>query len=840
MEGGEEVHAAKLGEAGTSSCHNISVTVRFRPLSERESECGEREIWSVVADQTVGVVAGLGLRARYGSDYVFEGSATNAEVYNTTAREIVNATLDGVNGTIFAYGVTSSGKTHTMTGTPDDQGVVGRAVADVFAAAERTRDRDFLLRLSMMEIHNEVVNDLLDDTRTNLRMREDPTRGGRGFYAEGLTEVTLVGAEHALSCIAAGDAQRKTSATALNKASSRSHTILRLSIESSARAADVAPGGAPPVARTLSALHLIDLAGSESARAVVTRSHTKEGSYINRSLLALGSVIAKLSDGHAAHVPFRNSKLTRVLASSLTGSGARIAVVCTVTPGSSQAEETHNTLKFAMRAKKVAVRAERNEVLDQHSLIARYQREVAALRAHLYLERAGGAASGVHDPMHPEVRNLRERLEEERIAVRRTISVGSAEASPCDDELVALRERVACMAEELNAAREAAASTQQGPAALKAPAESEDTEIQQIWAAERDFLNSQLQSTNERHAQAADIIALLRSQLLQAGLEPATRGGGAVAAAAPGLMRSASGGSVDFAALSADAALLAEDLMASETCPGEGAGGDREQPSAEDNAAAKAGQEELRALRGEHAALRDLHAALRTEHEALVEERGRLLAHSMELERAVQAALADARSECASAQQYREEAAEARAADAESGAQRAELARLEASCSQLQGFELGTLDHAELMALIELQTQAVERTRISVQLRRLATATPGVRTAGGGAEAEDAAAAEAAAQTGQPGDAKADAPAQAPGTPGSLVLAEATSPPVGGPGSEATALSPREAARLERVSALRRSWRQLQPDAPGPVRMPAQGLDAYALNVEDAQPVQWP
>jgi hypothetical protein len=142
-----------------------------------------------------------------------------------------------------------------------------------------------------------------------------------------------------------------------------------------------------------------------------------EGSFINKSLLTLGTVIHKLSEGKAAHIPFRDSKLTRLLQGSLTGSGARIAVICTITPASTQAEETHNTLKFASRAKRIEVSVARNEIMDQSSLIARYQQEIQLLKGQLDMVMRERGGLPLHDPLHPEVRTLRERLEEERQAL---------------------------------------------------------------------------------------------------------------------------------------------------------------------------------------------------------------------------------------------------------------------------------------------------------------------------------------------------------------------------------------------------------------------------------------
>ena len=201
----------------------------------------------------------------------------------------------------------------------------------------------------------------------------------RPQVVEGARECPILTAEEALELVAQGEENRRVSATAANEGSSRSHTIVKVSVESTSTA--TATSGPT---RRLSALNLIDLAGSEAAKVQQSKEQSREGSYINRSLLALGTVIAKLGDRNASHIPFRDSKLTRLLASSLSGRGARVCIVCTATPTAAQAEETHNTLKFAMRAKAVRVSATRNERSNTYELLMRYQQEVADLRQQLW------------------------------------------------------------------------------------------------------------------------------------------------------------------------------------------------------------------------------------------------------------------------------------------------------------------------------------------------------------------------------------------------------------------------------------------------------------------------
>ncbi|KAH9737635.1 kinesin-like protein KIN-7K [Citrus sinensis] len=286
-----------------SSKENVTVTVRFRPLSPREIRQGEEIAWyadgeTILRNEDNPSIA-------YAYDRVFGPTTTTRHVYDIAAQHVVSGAMDGINGTIFAYGVTSSGKTHTMHGDQRSPGIIPLAVKDAFS------------------IIQEVVNDLLNPAGQNLRIRED----SQGTFVEGIKEEVVLSPAHALSLIAAGE-------------------------------------------------------GSESSKAETTGVRRKEGSYINKSLLTLGTVISKLTDGRAAHIPYRDSKLTRLLQSSLSGHG-RVSLICTVTPSSSSSEETHNTLKFAHRAKHIEILAAQNKIIDEKSLIKKYQNEIRLLKEEL-------------------------------------------------------------------------------------------------------------------------------------------------------------------------------------------------------------------------------------------------------------------------------------------------------------------------------------------------------------------------------------------------------------------------------------------------------------------------
>uniref|UniRef100_A0A6M2EYD1 Kinesin motor domain-containing protein n=1 Tax=Populus davidiana TaxID=266767 RepID=A0A6M2EYD1_9ROSI len=397
--GSEELIAEPIDQPRNGG-DSISVTIRFRPLSEREFQRGDEIAWSADGDKIVRNE--YNPATAYAFDKVFGPHTASQDVYEVAAKPVVKAAMEGVNGTVFAYGVTSSGKTHTMHGDQNSPGIIPLAIKDVFSSIQDTPGREFLLRVSYLEIYNEVINDLLDPTGQNLRVRED----AQGTYVEGIKEEVVLSPGHALSFIAAGEEHRHVGSNNFNLFSSRSHTIFTLMIESSAN-------GDEYDGVIFSQLNLIDLAGSESSKTETTGLRRKEGSYINKSLLTLGTVIGKLSEGRASHVPYRDSKLTRLLQSSLSGHG-HVSLICTVTPASSNMEETHNTLKFASRAKRVEIYASRNKIIDEKSLIKKYQKEISSLKHELDQLRQGMLAGVSHE----EILSLRQKLEEGQVKMQ--------------------------------------------------------------------------------------------------------------------------------------------------------------------------------------------------------------------------------------------------------------------------------------------------------------------------------------------------------------------------------------------------------------------------------------
>ncbi|KAK8606099.1 hypothetical protein V6N13_102860 [Hibiscus sabdariffa] len=255
-------------------------------------------------------------------------------------------------------------------------GITEYAVADIFDYINRHEERAFLLKFSAIEIYNEVIRDILNSDNTQLRLRDDPERG---TIVENVTEESLKDLNHLKELLAICEAQRRIGETSMNERSSRSHQIIRLTIESSAREFL----GKENSTTLAASVNFIDLAGSERAsQALSTGTRLKEGCHINRSLLTLSTVVRKLSKGRQGHINYRDSKLTRILQPCL-GGNARTAIICTLSPARSHVEQTRNTLLFACCAKEITTKAQVNVVMSDKALVKHLQRELARLESEL-------------------------------------------------------------------------------------------------------------------------------------------------------------------------------------------------------------------------------------------------------------------------------------------------------------------------------------------------------------------------------------------------------------------------------------------------------------------------
>ncbi|KAF2553682.1 hypothetical protein F2Q68_00035603 [Brassica cretica] len=365
------------GPSGGGGCEEkISVSVRLRPLNDKEMLRNDSPDWECINSTTIMYRSHLSISDRsmypsaYSFDRVFGPECCTRQVYDQGAKEVAFSVVSGVNASVFAYGQTSSGKTYTMSG------ITHCTLVDIYDYIDKHKEREFILKFSAMEIYNESVRDLLSTDSSPLRLLDDPEKG---TVVEKLTEETLRDWNHFKELLSVCEAQRQIGETALNEVSSRSHQILRLTVESTAREFFTNDKFS-----TLTAtVNFIDLAGSERAsQSLSAGTRLKEGCHINRSLLTLGTVIRKLSKGKTGHIPFRDSKLTRILQSSL-GGNARTAIICTMSPARIHVEQSRNTLLFASCAKEVTTNAQVNVVMSDKALVKHLQRELAKLESEL-------------------------------------------------------------------------------------------------------------------------------------------------------------------------------------------------------------------------------------------------------------------------------------------------------------------------------------------------------------------------------------------------------------------------------------------------------------------------
>ncbi|XP_069449074.1 centromere-associated protein E isoform X1 [Ovis canadensis] len=364
------IQPGRMAEEGA-----VAVCVRVRPLNNREEAPDkDTQVYWKTDNNTVFQVDGS---KSFNFDRVFHSNETTKNVYEEIAVPIIDSAIQGYNGTIFAYGQTASGKTYTMMGSQEYLGVIPRAIHDIFQKIKKFPDREFLLRVSYMEIYNDTITDLLCDTQKMkpLIIRED---FNRNVYVADLTEEVVYTSEMALKWITKGEKNRHYGITKMNQRSSRSHTIFRMILESREKGEPSNFEGSVKVSH----LNLVDLAGSERAAQTGAEGlRLKEGCNINRSLFILGQVIKKLSDGQVGgFINYRDSKLTRILQNSL-GGNAKTRIICTITPVSF--DETLSTLQFASTAKYMKNTPYVNEVSSDEALLKRYRKEIMDLKKQL-------------------------------------------------------------------------------------------------------------------------------------------------------------------------------------------------------------------------------------------------------------------------------------------------------------------------------------------------------------------------------------------------------------------------------------------------------------------------
>lgn len=360
----------------------VKVVVRCRPMSEKEITDGYDRVLEMFPSKGLIELSspknGNGEAVkRFTFDAVYDWNSKQQELYDETFRPLVDSVLNGFNGTIFAYGQTGTGKTYTMEGIrtdPEKRGVIPNSFEHIFSHIARSQNKQYLVRASYLEIYQEEVRDLLcKDQTKRFELKERPDIG---VYVKDLSSFVCKSVKEIEHVMSVGNQNRSVGATNMNEHSSRSHAIFMITIESSELGTDNQNH------IRVGKLNLVDLAGSErQTKTGASGERLKEATKINLSLSALANVISALVDGKSSHIPYRDSKLTRLLQDSL-GGNAKTIMVANVGPAGYNYEETLTTLRYANRAKNIKNKPKINED-PKDALLREFQQEIAKLKAQL-------------------------------------------------------------------------------------------------------------------------------------------------------------------------------------------------------------------------------------------------------------------------------------------------------------------------------------------------------------------------------------------------------------------------------------------------------------------------
>jgi kinesin family member 11 len=369
------------GDSQQGKAVPVKVIVRCRPLDAKETREGGSKVISCSED-SVDMAFSAGKKQLYKNfkfDHVYGPEVAQESLFQDTIVPVLEEVMCGFNCTVFAYGQTGTGKTFTMEGDRDvnntNAGVIPRAISFIFKKLE-SDCVEYSVRVSYLEMYNEELLDLLAMEKVNLRLFEDR----RGVFVQNLEEIPVSNAQEIYSILDNAREKRHTAETQMNMNSSRSHCVFSITI----RMKESTPAGEDLI--KVGKLNLVDLAGSENiGRSGAVTQRAKEAGLINQSLLTLGRVITSLVE-HAPHVPYRESKLTRLLQDSLGGK-TKTCIIATISPSSTSVEETLSTLDYASRAKQIKNKPEVNQKMTKRALIMEYVKEIEHLRAELVAAR---------------------------------------------------------------------------------------------------------------------------------------------------------------------------------------------------------------------------------------------------------------------------------------------------------------------------------------------------------------------------------------------------------------------------------------------------------------------
>uniref|UniRef100_A0AAX7U3A2 Kinesin motor domain-containing protein n=1 Tax=Astatotilapia calliptera TaxID=8154 RepID=A0AAX7U3A2_ASTCA len=536
--------------SGRGEYSAVQVAVRVRPLLPKELlHCHES---CITVDPELCRVT-LGHDRHFLCDFVFEETCSQEEIYSASVQPLIDAFFQGFNATVFAYGQTGSGKTYTIgeanicSFSDEEQGIIPRAVADIFKLLDENDLTDFSVRVSYLEIYKEDFKDLLEveTASKDIHIRED--KGN--IVLCGVKECEVEGLDEVLSLLESGNTARHTGATQMNPNSSRSHTIFTVYMDQrrgSSRLYGTAGSSGPQMLS--SKFHFVDLAGSERIlRTGNTGERLKESIQINSGLLALGNVIGALGDPKrkGSHIPYRDSKITRILKDSLGGNSKTLMIAC-ISPSSSDFDESLNTLNYATRARNIQNRATVN-CKREPDRVEGLEQQIKALRR--ALENRQRSETRIISHAEP---NRRPRLGEGEIS---KLQVQSAHYRTCTDTayrlLRELQSEGALTAEQSLRVKEwlcsveeerSGLTTASGPdsgiensstedsAGLRRDGEKEDaiahlqSQIQRLERENTDFLAAledameQYKQQSDKLQEQQDLIADLQCQLPTAGL----------------------------------------------------------------------------------------------------------------------------------------------------------------------------------------------------------------------------------------------------------------------------------------------------------------------------------
>ncbi|KAL6752731.1 kinesin-like protein FLA10 [Haematococcus lacustris] len=443
----------------------VKVVVRCRPLNSKETADGRERI--VDMDVDAGQVKVRNPKSDdkeppkvFTYDQVYDSNSKQFEIFDITAKPIIDSCMEGYNGTIFAYGQTGTGKSHTMEGRdepPELRGIIPNTFDYIFQViARESGNKEFLVRASYLEIYNEDIRDLLSkNPNTKLELKES---GDKGVYVKDLMQFVVKSQTEINSVQTVGKKNRSVGATAMNQDSSRSHSIFTITIEMTDKfdATATAAASKDESHIRVGKLNLVDLAGSErQSKTGATGDRLKEGIKINLSLTALGNVISALVDGKSGHIPYRDSKLTRLLQDSL-GGNTKTVMVANIGPADWNYDETLSTLRYANRAKNIQNKPRINED-PKDAMLREFQEEIKRLKAMIDARAAGGGGKGgggtvvervVEVEVEDDVAAIKERLRTEIEAkMKSDLSEEAMAAARSEAEAQARRELEAIMAD---------------------------------------------------------------------------------------------------------------------------------------------------------------------------------------------------------------------------------------------------------------------------------------------------------------------------------------------------------------------------------------------------------